>query len=256
LFADNVELSEITENLVFTEPYFDAPMNRHTSPQLDECAAELRRDTSLKIEAQKLKQKFSAHAETLLHGDLHTGSIMVDEESVRVIDAEFAIYGPMAFDVGVLLANFWMAYLAQQGHETAGSRQGMRRYLAEQTALVWATFREEFGVLWRTERSGSLFDRGLFEDVGDDAGAEQALAQEMLEIWRDALGFAGLECHRRILGLAHNAEFECIADVDRRAACERRVLHLGRHLVMNRERISSIEDANALAARLDSGELA
>ena len=34
LFADNVELCDITENLVFSDPYFDAKMNRHTSPQL------------------------------------------------------------------------------------------------------------------------------------------------------------------------------------------------------------------------------
>ena len=42
LFADNAELCDITENLVFTEPYFDAPRNRHTSPQLDAVVAELR----------------------------------------------------------------------------------------------------------------------------------------------------------------------------------------------------------------------
>ncbi|MGO4841032.1 S-methyl-5-thioribose kinase, partial [Rhizobiaceae sp. 2RAB30] len=35
LFADNVELCRITEDLVFTDPYFEAPLNRHTSPQLD-----------------------------------------------------------------------------------------------------------------------------------------------------------------------------------------------------------------------------
>jgi 5-methylthioribose kinase len=256
LFAENIELSEITENLVFTEPYFDAPMNRHTSPQLDDIAAEVRGDRDLKIEAQKLKQKFSTHSETLLHGDLHTGSIMVSDDDVRVIDAEFAIYGPMAFDVGVLLANFWMAYLSQRGHEANGERRGMRRYLADQTTQTWSAFVAEFGLLWRTERFGPLFDRNLFELAGDGSGVEQALSHSLRSIWRDALGFAGLECHRRILGLAHNAEFETIADPGRRAACERRVLLFGRHLVMNRVRISSVQEINAFAEKLDWGERA
>jgi 5-methylthioribose kinase len=35
LFAGNVELCDITEALVFTDPYYDAEMNRHTTPQLD-----------------------------------------------------------------------------------------------------------------------------------------------------------------------------------------------------------------------------
>lgn len=38
LFADNVELCDITENLVFSDPYFEAELNRHTAPQLDATA--------------------------------------------------------------------------------------------------------------------------------------------------------------------------------------------------------------------------
>jgi hypothetical protein len=55
LFADNVELCDITESLVFSDPYFNAKMNRHTSPQLDGLVAELRADRDLKVEAQRLK---------------------------------------------------------------------------------------------------------------------------------------------------------------------------------------------------------
>ena len=60
LFAGNVELCDITENLVFTDPYFDATLNRHTSPQLDGVVAELRADAALKIEAQHMKRAFTA----------------------------------------------------------------------------------------------------------------------------------------------------------------------------------------------------
>ncbi|MGO4839529.1 phosphotransferase, partial [Rhizobiaceae sp. 2RAB30] len=182
--------------------------------------AELRADRDLKVEAQRLKHLFAAKAETLLHGDLHTGSIMVTDEETRVIDPEFAFYGPIAFDVGMLLANFWMSYFSQRGHEEDGSRHSMRDYLMRTAAETWSVFRTEFSRLWRTERTGMLYHRSLFEDRGDALGAEQALDQLLYGIWQDLLGFAGVEVHRRILGLAHNADFETIEDLDLRASCE------------------------------------
>ncbi len=251
LFADNVELCDITENLVFTDPYFEAELNRHTSPQLDGIVAELRADRDLKVEAQRLKHLFAAKAETLLHGDLHTGSIMVTDEDTRVIDPEFAFYGPIAFDVGMMLANFWMSYFSQRGHEKEGDRAGIRRWLLGVTVEIWSVFRQEFARLWRTERTGMLYARSLFEERGDALGSEQALGQFLAEIWTDLLGFAGVEIHRRILCLAQNADFEAIADEDLRAGCERPALRFGRHLAVNRARIHSIDEVNALVQLID-----
>jgi len=145
LFCDNVELCDITENLVFTDPYFEATLNRHTSPQLDPIVAELRADRDLKVEAQRLKHLFAAKAETLLHGDLHTGSVMVTETDTRVIDPEFAFYGPIAFDVGMLLANFWMSFFSQKGHEKNGDRAEMREWLLGVADEIWSVFRAESG---------------------------------------------------------------------------------------------------------------
>jgi 5-methylthioribose kinase len=251
LFADNVELCDITENLVFSDPYFDAKMNRHTSPQLDRIVAELRADRDLKVEAQRLKHIFAANAETLLHGDLHSGSIMVTDSETRMIDPEFAFYGPIAFDVGMLLANFWMAFFSQRGHEQTGKRDAMRAYLLDVTVETWSMFRTEFSHLWRTERTGMLYPKSLFEDQGDRLGAEQALDHMLHSIWTDMLGFAGVEVHRRILGLAHNADFETIADEDLRATCEAKALKFGRHIAVNRRQIHSIDEVNTLAALIE-----
>lgn len=251
LFADNVELCDITENLVFSDPYFEAEMNRHTSPQLDDLVAELRRDRDLKVEAQRMKHLFASKAETLCHGDLHTGSVMVTDDETRVIDPEFAFYGPLSFDVGMLIANVWMSYFSQSGHEdTPGAREEMRLYLLDTVDTIWATFRAEFAQLWRTERKGILYQASLFEDRQDPLAAEQALNAVIEDIFREMLGFAGIEIHRRILGLAHNADFETIADADRRAACESKALKFGRHLAVNRHRIHSLADIRDLAERL------
>jgi 5-methylthioribose kinase len=256
LFADNVELCDITENLVFSDPYFDAKLNRHTSPQLDGYVKLLRADRDLKVEAQHMKASFAGNAQTLLHGDLHSGSVMVTESDTRVIDPEFAVYGPMGFDVGMLFANFWLAYFAQGGHEAKPqARDDYREWILQVVTECWAVFRHEFTALWRSERKGILYERSLFEDQGDPIAAEQALHHYLHGIWIDALGFAGVEMHRRILGLAHVHDLESIADADRRAVCERRALALGRHLVVNRKQIGSLDDIHDLARRIEKENL-
>ncbi|XHB98520.1 S-methyl-5-thioribose kinase [Nitratireductor sp. ac15] len=254
LFADNVDLCDITENLVFSDPYFQAPMNRHT-PGLDALVMELRSDRDLKVAAQRMKHLFASKAETMVHGDLHSGSVMVTKDDTRVIDPEFAFYGPMAFDVGMLIANYWMAYFSQRGHEKNGSRASMRAYLLGVISETWTTFRDEFAHLWRTERSGMLYQASLYEDEGDALGSEQALNHVIHDLWTDMLGFAGIEMHRRILGLAHNADFEDIADESLRAACEAPALKFGRHIVVNRNHIQSLAELDRLAEALDQGKL-
>jgi 5-methylthioribose kinase len=251
LFAGNVELCDITESLVFTDPYFDAPRNRHTSPALDSIVARLRADRDLKVAAQHMKHLFSANAQTMVHGDLHSGSIMVTDTETKVIDPEFAFYGPMALDTGMYFSNLWMSYFSQRGHEENGSRVAMRQWLFATIVEAWAVFRSEFARLWREERNGILYRRELFEDQGDWLGSEQALDHFFADLWADTLGFAGVEMHRRILGLAHNADFETIEDEALRARCETGALMLGRHLAVNRRQMHSIEEINAVAERIE-----
>ena len=115
-FAGNHALCKITEDLIFTDPYRSAEQNRWTSPWLDATAADIRADLDLHVAVSRLKLQFLSRAEALIHGDLHTGSIMVTETETKVIDPEFAFYGPIGFDVGAVLANLLMAYFASDGH--------------------------------------------------------------------------------------------------------------------------------------------
>lgn len=255
LFAGNISLADITENLVFSDPYFDANLNRHT-PGLDPFVARLRADRDMKVAAQEMKHAFVSRGETLVHGDLHSGSIMVTPEDTQVIDPEFAIYGPFGFDVGMLIANFLLGFFAQSGHEkTPGARDAYRKWLLMLIEETWKTFTAEFARLWRTERRGILYQASLFEDQGDTLASEQALASVLHGIWVDALGFCGVEMHRRILGLAHVEDLEAIADIPARAKAEARALALGRHLAVARRTLTSPGQICELAARIDREDI-
>ena len=144
-FAGNHALCKITEDLIFTDPYRIAEQNRWTAPYLDGLAASLRDDMDLHVAISRLKLKFMASPEALLHGDLHTGSIMVTDSQTRVIDPEFAFYGPMGFDVGAVLANLLMAYFASAGHERApGERAAFEGWVLETVEQVWNEFARKF----------------------------------------------------------------------------------------------------------------
>ena len=245
LFASNSALSDITENLVFSDPYFAAKLNRHTAG-LEPYIAPLRGDRALRIAAQEMKHLFVTKTETLVHGDLHSGSIMVTADDTQVIDPEFAMYGPFGFDIGMLLANILLAYFAQSGHEEKlGERDDYRSWLLSTFDEIWNVFSSEFRNLWQN-RTGILYEKSVLENAGDSDSSDAACARVLAGIWRDAVGFIGVEMHRRILGLAHVEDLEAIADPHRRIPCEARALALGRIAAVERA-VLSLGDMSTLA---------
>lgn len=253
-FAGNTALCKITEDLIFTDPYRVAELNRWTSPQLDTYAARWREDGDLKVAVSRLKLKFLSSAEAMLHGDLHTGSVMLTTQDTRVIDPEFAFMGPMGFDVGAIVANFLINFFAQDGHEAQpGARESYRDWVLATLEQIMTSFRAKFLALWRDNPTGDAYPAALFQGVEGEARLEVERQAYMDRLWADTVGFAAAKMIRRILGLAHNIDLEWIADADRRATCEARALTLARDMMVNAGRyptIRSVTDA-ARAVRED-----
>ncbi|GAB4524026.1 MAG: S-methyl-5-thioribose kinase [Roseibium sp.] len=248
LFSGNVEIPAITEALVFTDPYYEAEMNHHTQG-LDPVVRDLRSNLELKIRAQRMLMKFASNTETMVHGDLHSGSIMSTDSDSRVIDPEFVQYGPMGFDIGMLTANFLMAYFSQPAHREAAGLGPYQDWILSVIDEVFAAFEEEFRTLWSTERTGMLFPASLFEDQGhSSAGACDAV---LAEIRSDAMGFCGIEMHRRTLSLAHNADFEEIGDEALRRRLEARNLAMGADLILRAETFGATRELLELARQFN-----
>lgn len=243
LFAGSVEIPAITEALVFTDPYFDAEMNSHTKG-LEPVIARLRGDVALKVRVQQALQRFVSKTETMLHGDLHSGSIMSTDSDSRVIDPEFVQYGPMGFDIGMLCANFLMAYFSQPAHRGA-DLDDYQDWILGVITDTCSVFEAEFRHLWTTERTGILYPASLFEDQGHDS--TPACDAVLKGLWRDAWAVCGIEMHRRCLSLAHNADFEDIADVVLRARLEARNLMMGADLIHSAETLAGATAVCALA---------
>jgi 5-methylthioribose kinase len=243
LFAGNKPLIRITVDLIFAEPYFVTPRNRHTAPQLDAAAGDLRRDGPLKARAAYFGHKFLTEAQALIHGDLHSGSVMVTEHDSRVIDPEFAFYGPIGFDLGAFFGNLLLSWYSQFGREAAaGDRAGHRAWILEQAQVFWNTFRARFLALWAEHGQGDAYPSAMFAEAADAAALQAARAAYMDALFQDMLGFAACKVIRRILGFAHVLDLEGIADAGLRARCEAGALAMARTLLGCPDRFKSVDE--------------
>lgn len=233
----NPELCSITEGLVFTDPYYDAETNSF-NPYIHPQVEAIWNDQALKREVAALKESFMTEAQALLHGDLHTGSIMVTAVSTKVIDPEFAFVGPIGFDVGAFLANLFLSFASHEGQPgQEAERREYQAWLLETARQTWHGFEEQFRALWR-------------EHVRDEMWNTPGYVDQVLQgILADSAGFAGCKMMRRVIGLAPVADLESIEDAVVRAEAERLALRIGRELVMQRR---SLTDGNALVQLVQS----
>jgi 5-methylthioribose kinase len=243
LFAANTPLVRITVDLIFADPYFASARNRHTSPQLDEIVSDLRRDGPLKVAAARFGQKFLSEAQALIHGDLHSGSVMVTENDSRVIDPEFAFYGPIGFDLGAFFGNLLLNWYSQPGHSTPkDDRVAYQEWILQQAKSFWERFSECFLALCNEDAKGDAFPAAMFSSPEDTAALQSARSAFLDSLFCDMLGFSACKMIRRILGFAHVIDFECIQDAALRADCEAGALAMAHMLLTHPEQFHSVDD--------------
>ena len=105
---------------------------------------------------------------------------------------------------------------------------------------MWTEFARKFVELWRTEAKGDAYPPSLFAGADGAARLEAERQAYMAKLFGDTVGFAAAKIIRRILGLAHNIDFELIEDPKRRAVCEARSLRLARAMLVEPASFPSI----------------
>ena len=242
-FAGNTALMRISVDLIFRDPYVANERNRHTAPQLDELVAALRRDGPLKAAVSRFGQKFLTETQSLIHGDLHSGSVMVSENDTRVIDPEFAFYGPIGFDLGAFFGNLLLSWYSQPGHATSNDdRLAYQHWILDQARTFWETFRSRFLALWAGHARGDAWPAAMFCAAADSPALESARNAFLNSLFADMLGFAACKMIRRILGFAHVIDFERIPDAALRGCCEADALALAHLLLTHPGQFRSVDD--------------
>jgi 5-methylthioribose kinase len=167
----------------------------------------------------------------------------VTEGDTRVIDPEFAFYGPIGFDLGAFLGNLLLSWYSQPGHATAqDNRLDYQLWILEQVVSFWESFRGSFLALWAEHARGDALPTSMFDRAEEANTLELARLAFLDRLFADMLGFAACKMIRRIVGFAHVIDFERIQDAAVRARCEASALAMARTLLTHPAQFHSIRD--------------
>ncbi len=224
----NPELCDISERLVFKDPYTDIEENTFQEDNKVFVESTLYKDEKLHTEVLKLKNEFMTNAQALIHGDLHTGSIFVKDDEIKIIDSEFAFYGPIGYDIGNVIANLIFAKI--------------RNLILNRTPNnfdIWITktikntldlFKKKFyKYLFKNTEENSIKTKGFY----------QWYLNGILEY---TAGAAGLEIIRRIVGEAKVADIETIKKSKLKSKGERLGIAVAKDFIIRRKEIKQGKD--------------
>jgi len=233
----NPELCAISETLVFSEPYCNGKNRNRITPGNEAFIQKtLYNDEALKAEVALLRETFMNKAEALIHGDLHTGSIFIGnntgtaidkngttEPCMKIIDPEFAFYGPIGYDLGNIIAHLYCAwmYAAFIREKRSAADKFIERIAAAIEALPQLF-------------TAKALERCKTVPLSDSLYNERYIRRRLAEIVTDAYGFAGTEIIRRAVGDTKTAEFDAMGQDPRRITMERIIIKTACALIKRR----------------------
>ena len=223
----NPVLCDITKDVVYTEPFTNY-LNRNSifEPIKKWVDEEYYSDKELKLEVTKVKYEFMNNAQALLHGDLHTGSIFVKDDSIKVIDPEFAFYGPIGHDVGNLIAHLIFAWVhADANISNIKQKKDYTKWIENTIIEIIDQFKDKF-------------KRSFKKSATDPSVKVEGFIEWYLDnVLSNISGVVGIELSRRILGIveAKVEDIETIKDENSRARAEKICLSSAKTFIKNRE---------------------
>lgn len=178
---ENRPMRDIQLEWVFTKCYKEATDEQRAGLVLDEAFMKEVNFLKESYDGKNLEEEGSC-GHVLCHGDLHPGSVMVNqiEDLVKVIDPEFCVYGPPGLDVGSVLSGFVLAAIhhAHNDDEEMDNKKAVLS-IKEGVASVWQSYKDTM------LKSGSISEE-LVEKIGIET-----VGFTVAEVCRTALGFAG-----------------------------------------------------------------
>jgi len=199
-YYEEATLKSISEHYIFRYPY----IQDHPALVVPDFFTPLSKSVLFHENLQTLLELFLTHKEALIHGDLHTGSILIKDANIAIIDAEFSFFGPLGFDIGTLLAHILFGEIyALYEHKTLHYRSSIR--------TLWHYF-------------------------------EHQSAPTPLPLLQQSVGFCGAELFRRLVVPAKAKPLESISTENGKENAYKLCEKLSIELIENFLRVKSLED--------------
>lgn len=220
----NPDLCDLTHHLVYSEPYLNYNHRNKVFPiNTDFVKKEIYDDTKLHLEVAKLKFQFMNDAQSLIHGDLHTGSIFINQDHIYVFDPEFAFYGPMSYDIGNVLANLFFAWCnGDSSIEDENEKSNFCSWVIDTISDTLDLFIRKFK---------DSFPLKVTDPMAKTKGFMEYYLSNVLS---ETAGVTGIEIIRRTIGMASVKDITSIEDENKRSRAERILLTFAKDCIMNR----------------------
>ena len=218
----NPELCDISECLVFTEPY-NNNRNRNviTSGNEEFVKNTLYENEDLHFAILKLREKFMNYSQALIHGDLHSGSIFINEKGIKIIDPEFSFYGPMAYDIGNVIGNLYFPlYRAKFFMEESKEKEEFINWLEKTIFNIPILFSKKCKLLWEKYSNEKLLKNNKFMNY---------YIENIIE---DSLAYAGTEIIRRTVGDAKVLELTSLENSEKKLQLEKKLINKAISMIM------------------------
>ena len=222
----NEEMCNITEDLVLTEPFIDYKKRNVITEGLENYVKEnIYNDRNLKLRAAMLKEKFVNDKQALIHGDLHTGSIFVKEGSVKIIDPEFAVFAPVGYDLGNVLANLFFALIY---NELVSKSVESVNEIKKQIEIFIKSLQYNFFNYFKKRK------------VLEPSFKNQDFIKNTIQSYMtDMYSFCGTEILRRTIGDSKVLELTTIEDLNKRQIVDKILINFSKNLINSPESFMS-----------------
>jgi len=186
----------------------------------------------LRIELLKLRDIHMKRADCLVHGDLHTSNILTDGNDLKIIDMEYAYFGPASSDMGYLIGSCLYEYLRWNFVDefTPEKREELGLYKLNSIRQMLTDYMEIYKACW-------------LKDARKTYKPYPELCDYLLKEWlKEVTGYAGCQPLSRVGRLVSLPDYDTITDPKRRELAQKQILVLSQYLVMHREEVESVDD--------------
>ena len=194
----NPHMRQIMEDIVLNKVDFGADL----PTPLKKISDHFWERPEIRLAILKVRENFIKKGECLVHGDLHTSNLFVNDKNVFVTDMEYAFVAPFSYDIGYLLANFISQYAAFNFKMdlSKAKRAAYQNYLLNTIEQVFEVYFECFRAAFEREA------KALYKET---AGYLEHLFKD---IFQESLGVMAVANMLRIINLALFPDFDCITN--------------------------------------------
>jgi len=189
----NVRMRQLTEEFILVNP-FENSDNNNIDDDILPLVRKIWDNKTVCSKAKYLALKFVCNKECLISGDFHPGNVFVNEKKCIFFDFDFAMWGPIAYDLGTMLGNLIISY---ETSDVYNPGKEMKSKVAEMIKDMFNTFKIKMRELLASW-DGEVVDKLL------------------LEIEKDAVGYAAATIAGRTYGYARFKEITMLEGKEER----------------------------------------